>query len=395
MNRHCRIAYFTNSTVWGGVEQHICGLLRTLARDSFDIQLVCDPTVSERFKADVPADIGITSLALSKAAHLSAAVRFARWLRRGSFDIVHSHMFWSSMFASPIARACGVPVTIETLHGTEAWRTGWKARCPIDRAITAFVSHYIAVCKSDARFLESKKHLPVKKISIVPNGVDSRRFLFSDVQRHQIRRRLGYGDSDLLLIAVARLHRGKGHRILLRAMQGLVNLHPTLKLVCLGEGEEKADLLADCSRLRLTPYVHLPGYQRNVEEWLAAADINVLPSYYEGLPLTILEAMAAGLPTAASEVGGIPDAIQQGVSGLLVPPGNPERLAEALALLLRDPALRARLGQSARMRVAEHFAFAQQVKSTEQLYLRLSALASRNPATPLPTHSPHEQTIAS
>ena len=395
MNSRCSIAYFTNSTVWGGVEQHICGLLHALSRDLFRIQLVCDPAVYKRFRAAAPADVRVRSLALSNATHVSAAVRFAKLIRREQFDIVHSHMFWSSMFASPLAWACRVPVIIETLHGTEAWRTGWKARCPIDRAITPFVSQYIAVCRTDACFLQAKKHVPANKISIIPNGVDGHRFFVSHASRDTIRKKLGYADSDLLLIVVARLHRGKGHHILLQAMQRLLMCFPMLKLVCLGEGEEEPELLADCHRLGITQCVRFPGYQRNVEEWLAAADVNVLPTFYEGLPLTILEAMAAGLPTVASEVGGIPDAIQNGISGLLVSPGDPDQLAKALAALLRDPAMRTRFGRSARVRVAEQFAFERQIKNTVRLYLGLSdSAASWKRKKPSPALSHSEQPLA-
>src|ERR1700747_3450500 len=126
---------FTNSTLWGGVEGHVCGLL----------------------------------------------------VKRERFQIVHSHMFWSSLFASPIAWACRVPVILETLHGTEAWRKGWKASNRIDRAVNQFVSKHIAVCKSDARFLSKKKRVPARKIEIIHNGIDARRVAISREPRQATR----------------------------------------------------------------------------------------------------------------------------------------------------------------------------------------------------------------
>ena len=309
------VLHFTNSMLWGGVEEHICNLLGNISRDLFRAHLVCDPVLFERFRNVIPDDIDVTPLAFSSPTHVGSALRFARLLFRERVRIVHSHMFWSSLFASPIAWAGRVPVIVETLHGTEAWRTGWKASCLVDRATTGFVSKYIAVCQSDAQFLQHKKHILPKKIAIIHNGVDARRFCGPQDARNAIRRSLGFMEADVVVIMVARFHRGKGHAILLNAIRELRPLCPLLKVVCLGEGEGEPELRALSEEYGIADSVRLVGYQQNVPEWLAAADINVLPSFYEGLPLTILEAMASALPTVATNVGGIPEAIENGVTG--------------------------------------------------------------------------------
>lgn len=365
------VLHFTNSILWGGVEGHICGLLRNVSRRLFRAHLVCDPTLYERFRNAIPGDIDITPLELSSPKHVPSALRFANVLRREQFHILHSHMFWSSLFASPIAWACRVPVIVETLHGTEAWRTGWKASGTIDRATTRFVSRYVAVCESDARFLENKKRIATKKISIIRNGVDIRRFALPPGARKALRLSLGFSETDLVLITVARFHPGKGHRVLFEAMRQLLHMYPNAKVICLGEGEGEAELRALCKDSSLAHCVRFAGYQRNVPEWLSAADINVLPTFYEGFPLTILEAMASGLPTVASNVGGIPEAIEDGISGLLVPAGDSGRLAEALTLLLGDTARRTQMGHAARERLLQNFVLEQQVRSTEKMYIEL------------------------
>lgn len=369
-NRHS-VLHFTNSSLWGGVEEHICGLLRGLSRESFRTHLVCDPVLFERFRAAIPEDVPITALALSSPKHVRSAVQFAKFLRRGSFDIVHSHMFWSSMFASPLAWACRVPAVLETLHGTEAWRSGWKANYVIDRATTPFISRYVAVCQSDARFLERRKGVAPNKITVIPNGIDVSRFAVSESTRAAARQRLGFEEKDPVLIVIARLHWGKGHRLLLDAMPQLLRSYPALKVVFLGEGAEAPQLRERCRVLGITNCVHMPGYQKNVQDWLAAADINVLPTLYEGLPLTILEAMAAGLPTVASNVGGIPDAIEDGRSGILVPPGESNCLAAWISSLLQNPDLRLRLAKAAHDRVVHHFTLEEQIVRTHSLYLDL------------------------
>lgn len=371
------VLHFTNSTLWGGVEGHICGLLRNVSSRWFRVHLVCDPALHNRFRDAIPDDIAVTPLALSSPRHLASALQFARLLRRERTQVVHSHMFWSSLFASPIAWACRVPAIIETLHGTEAWRTGWKASCFVDRAVTQFVSRHVAVCDSDARFLESRKQVPARKISVIHNGVDIRRFAVPENTRIAIRHSLGFSATDLVLIVVARFHSGKGHRVLFDALRQLVRVYPNLKLICLGEGEQESELRAVCGQFGLTGYVRFVGYQKNVPEWLAAADINVLPTFYEGFPLTILEAMACGLPTIASNVGGVPEAVEQDVSGLLVPPGDSQRLAEALAVLAADPMRRIQMGQAARIRLQQNFLLEQQITCTEKMYLDLCGSQAR------------------
>ena len=374
------ILYFTNSALWGGVEEHICGLLRNLSRSLFRAHLVCSPATFERFRAACPEDVEVTPLVLGGPGDVVGAAQLARFLVRKKFDIVHSHMFWSSLFASPIGWACGVPVIVETLHGSEAWRTGWKAKCNVDRVLTRFVSKHVAVSASDARFLAYKKRVPADKIVIIRNGIDLRRFSVSQNARKAIRESLGFTEEDQVLIMVGRLHPGKGHPVLLAAMGLLLNVYPKLKLICLGEGDGETEIRRLCDELGLARHVKLAGYQPSVPEWLEAADINVLPSFYEGLPLTILEAMAAGLPTVASQVGGIPEAIEDGVSGLLVPPGNPKQLADALSFLLCQVEARARMGEAARLRASQCFGIERQVRDTEKMYLELCGTSMRHVA---------------
>lgn len=371
LDGRCSVLHFSNSTLWGGVEEHVCGLLSNFSERAFRAHLVCDPTMYERFRAHIPQAVEVTPLELSSPMHVAAALKFCRLLMKGKFQIVHSHMFWSSVFASPVARACRVPVVVETLHGTEAWRTGWKASFVVDRAATRFVSHYVAVCESDAQFLKNKKKVAADKITIIHNGIDVRRFAAPSTTRKAMREALGFSETDCVLIMVARFHPGKGHRVVLEAMRRLLPLHPQLKLICLGEGAAEAKLRSECEASGLMHNVRFLGYQPNVPEWLAAADVNVLPSFYEGLPLTVLEAMAAGLPTVASKVGGIPEAIEDGVSGFLVPPGDPEKLARAISILAGDAAVRNRMGNAARTRAARSFVLDQQVISTEKMYLEL------------------------
>lgn len=364
------VLQFTNSTLWGGVEGHICGLLQNISREKFRPHLVCDPAIFDRFRAAVP-DVRVTALELSSPAHSIAALRLAHLIRQERFQIVHSHMFWSSLFASPIAWLCRVPVVVETLHGTEAWRKGWKASNTIDRVVNQFVSKHVAVCESDARFLTNKKEVPADKIVTIHNGINAQKLAVAPNARQSIRHAIGARETDCVLITVARFHKGKGHRVLLEAMQQLAGRYRQAKLVLVGEGEEQAEMRQLCQSLGIADRVRFAGFQPNVGEWLSAADINVLPTFYEGFPLTVLEAMASGLPTVASNVGGIPEAIEDGFSGMLVPAGSSTDLAAAVSTLIADADLRQRLGCAARQRALQSFTFDQQIRATEEMYTDL------------------------
>jgi glycosyltransferase involved in cell wall biosynthesis len=378
MNGFYPVLHFTNSTLWGGVEEHICGVLRNLSRDRFRAHLVCAPILYDRFRSGCPADVQITPLSLLSPRHLGTAAQLARLLAREKFEIVHSHMFWSSLCASPVAWACRVPAIVETLHGTEAWRSGWKANFWVDRAISRVVTKYVAVSASDARFLATRKRIPLEKIAIINNGVDLQRFDPSRPARKKMRDALGLAEHDVAVVMVARFHKGKGHPVLLDAMRDLMDRGTTLKLICLGEGEEQADVRRLCNALGLAEHVRIEGYQPHVAPWLQAADINVLPTYYEGLPLTVLEAMASGLPTVASNVGGIPEMVEDGISGCLVPPGDPRKLADALSALISQPELRKRMGEAAYSRACRCFSLERQLRNTERLYLELCGTAMEN-----------------
>jgi glycosyltransferase involved in cell wall biosynthesis len=186
-----------------------------------------------------------------------------------------------------------------------------------------------------------------------------------------MRNALGYAEEDVVLIMVARFHPGKGHPVLLGAIRDLLDRGAKVKLICLGEGNERAEIRRLANELGLKNHVRFEGYQKNVPVWLQAADINVLPTFYEGLPLTVLEAMASGLPTVASNVGGIPEIVEDGISGWLVPSGDPKKLADALSLLVWQPERRRRMGEAAYSRVCRCFSLDQQVRDTERLYLEL------------------------
>lgn len=374
--RPLTVAYVTNALVRGGAEEHVLTLLRGLDRARFRALLVCTPETRAKLDGDVPADVEVVPLSLRRPRDLGPALRLLRLLRARQVDVLHAHQFYSSLFASPVAWLARVPVIVETPHVREHWRKGWlKSRYVIDRVAGRFVDHYIAVSRANAAYLVHEKGLPAAKVTVIANGCDVDRFDPAHRPPPGLRRSLGFGETDPVLLVIGRLEPQKGHAVLIEALPLVRRRFPNVRLVCLGEGGLLGALEAQVAAAGLQPAVRFVGFQAAVADWLALADLTVLPSYYEGLPLAAIESLAAGRPVVATAVDGTPEVVVHEKTGLTVPPGDPVRLAEALCRALGDPLWRQTLGRAGRAWVLERFRQERQVRETEQFYLRAWRLA--------------------
>jgi glycosyltransferase involved in cell wall biosynthesis len=364
------VFHFSNEFVRGGAEEHMLTLLRGLDRNYFRLHLVCTPQCAERLQPDLPGDVELLPLCLQKPSQAAAALRLAQILRQRRAQILHSHMFYASLFASPIGWVCRVPVIIETPHVREQWRRGWfKSGYFVDRFVGRFVDHYVAVSKANARYLVEQKGLPAEKIVVIHNGCDLKRLEPFQPAPTGLRSSLGFGEDDPVLTVIGRLEPQKGHSVLLQALVAVHREFPSVRLVVVGEGSLRRDLESLAGALGLQDSVRFVGYQANVLDWLRLADASVLPSFYEGLPIVAIESLAAGKPMVATAVDGTPEVVLQGLTGLTVPAGDAPRLAAAIAEILRSPELRRNLGRRGRQWVEEHFSQESQIRETQHLYL--------------------------
>jgi glycosyltransferase involved in cell wall biosynthesis len=372
------VLYFSNSVVRGGAEEHILTLLRQLDRRLFRPHLVCPRECGEKLKADLPEDVHLILLSFQKPYELRGALRLARILRQENIGILHSHLFGASLAASPIGRMFGVPVIMETPHVREAWRHGLiKGHYVVDRIVGRCVDHYVAVSEANARFLVQKKGLPARKVHVIHNGCDLKRFDPERLAPPGMKQSLGFAEEDPVILVLGRLEPQKGHRFLLEAHARVVRQFPKARLVCLGEGALREDLEEQTRHLQIQESVRFVGYQSNITEWLAMANFTVLPSLYEGLPLVAIESLAAQRPMVATAVDGTAEVVVNDKTGLTVPPGDARELAQAILRLLRQPELRHQLALTGRQWVLENFSQEQQIRKTQELYLRAWKLSSR------------------
>jgi glycosyltransferase involved in cell wall biosynthesis len=179
MSRHpIPVLHFTRTVARYGAEEHILTLLRHFGRDRFRLHLVCMPELAEQIRKDLPDDVVLFPMDLTRLGRLEAAREFARILRERRIEILHSHMSFSSRFASPVGAACGVPVILETPHVAENWRRGWwKSLFVVDRCFGRFVDYFIAVSQANARYLADQKGLPSARVAVIHNGCDLNRFV--------------------------------------------------------------------------------------------------------------------------------------------------------------------------------------------------------------------------
>jgi glycosyltransferase involved in cell wall biosynthesis len=211
--------------------------------------------------------------------------------------------------------------------------------------------------------------IPREKIRVIQNGLDP--LPFERAQRGRIRPALGIGQEETVLVCVANIRPAKGHEVLLDAAHLLKWESFSFSLWLVGDGDLRPAIEAKVRASDLNQHVRLLGRRADIPDILADADIFVLASHWEGMPGAIMEAMAAQLPVVATRVGGIPELVVEGETGLLVPPGDAAALATALKRLLTNPDLRRRMGQAGHQRITTHFRLEDKVREQEEVYIQL------------------------
>jgi glycosyltransferase involved in cell wall biosynthesis len=287
-----------------------------------------------------------------------------RLLRERRVDVVHSHEFTMAIYGAAAARWLGIRHVI-TMHGSQYVMAKWRRREALRLAFRA--SAYVVGCSADTTtHLEHELGLhPGTFIRTVSNGVP-----FREGDRAASRVGLGVQGEELLLFAAGNLIERKGHAVLIRA---LASLRPPAsavrwRLAIAGQGVERERLLALAADCGVSDRVHLLGQRADIMDLQTAADVFVMPSLWEGLPLALLEAMHAGSAIVASRTSGIPEAITDGVEGVLTPPGDVRALSDAIASVLLSGELRARLGGAARDRAQSQFSMRRMTDEYEALY---------------------------
>jgi len=290
--------------------------------------------------------------------------RLFRLLNHHEIHIMHSHEFATNVYASVLSSLTGVPI-VATAHGKNYYGDKWRRRAAY--RFVARQSTMVAVSGDLKRFLMERIGIPPGNIRVVHNGIDLSRYKIQE-GNYAVRAELGIRRDQRVIGTVGNLFAVKGQTYLLKACKALVGEFPTFVLLIAGEGDQLDLLRKEASDLGIAGNVQFLGFRDDVPSLLQAMDVFVLPSLSEGLPLSILEALALKKPVVATNVGGVPEIMEDGVTGYLVPPRNPEALTDRILLLLREPEVAVRIGQAGRARVEDAFDLETMVREYESLY---------------------------
>jgi glycosyltransferase involved in cell wall biosynthesis len=351
----------------GGAEIFAVELANRVDRSRFDVEVCVTRRGSEPDMAAALAETGLRVIDLDRSSlrHLTPWGGFVRHLRAHPADILHSHTFGANVWGSLVGRVARTPVIIATEH---TWSyQGQPVRVLLDRHLIARNAAFVAVSAHDRARMIDVEHVPEEVIRVIPTGYVAK----PSAPSEDLRSLLGVQRDAFIVGVVAGLRRQKALDLLIRAFATVRVRFPTARLVLIGDGAERDSLEALVRTLCLRDSVTFLGDRHDASELIDQVDVFALSSAYEGTPLALIEAMWKGRAIVATRVGGVPDMIVDGVSGLLVAPGSPPALADAIGRLLADASLRAELGTRAREHAVATYAFERCVEAWENLYCEL------------------------
>jgi len=349
----------------GGAQEHVYSLVTRLNRERYDVRVV---SLSHGSSVRRLEKAGIEVNVIDEPDDRAAAQALAELLAPIEPEVVHNHMYRAEVVGTLAAlllgeEGCQRPAVVSTVHSS-------RIRCVDDRQtlrqLTPLMDRLIVVSRAIEQKIrdEGRQGVPV---SLIYNGVDLQRY------NHQqpcctLHDDYSIPEDSQIVGVVARLEAEKGHRTLMDAWPLVLFAQPRAWLLIVGEGSERNSLESQAASLGIADRVVFTGRREDVPAVTAALDVAVLPSYREAQGLSVLEAMALGRPVVASKVGGIPEMIEDGISGLLVPPNDSEALAGAIVRLLSDHPYADMIAKRGHDLVHDRFCIELMVNSIEALY---------------------------
>jgi len=356
-----------------GQTTHVLALARGLVGRKYDVTVALPSNLQRSIAAFEQAGVEVVPLSLRKVVWRPQAVAvLTRLIRQRDFDAVHIHSQEAGLLARPISRVAGARRIIYTPQTIDIRRTQWHwLYTLVERVLSSCTDVIISVNELDQERL-IRWGIPRRKVVTIPNGIDLDVF-DGPVDIGSLRRSMGLDEDRPLVMQVGRLSPQKDPLAFVDGAVHVMRERPDTQFALVGEGPLKDAVATRIEELGLKEHVHLLGWRDEAFRLMAAADVVTLTSRWEGVPHTLLEAMAWSRPVVATAVNGCPEVVLDGDTGFLAPPGNTTTWAGRVVDLLNDPMLAAAMGKRGRTRAEEKYSLQEVVACIEGLYLQLAA----------------------
>ena len=358
----------THDLAIGGLQQVVVNICRSIDRDKFDVSVLCLRTLGEFVPEVESLGIKVHSLPQKeRGTDYLSFLKVAKILRQEKIEVIHTHNTQPFIDGTIGALLSGVKTIVHTDH---ARNFPDKLRYMLAEHIMSYFAYsVVGVSEHTSANLINYEKISPKKIMTIENGIDGSRFEI-EIDRQEKKRELGIRNNGPVIGLGVRLAKQKGITYLLQALPQVIKAFPDITLVIVGDGELKEELQREAMQLDIENNVLFLGARLDIPELLKLFDIYVLPSLWEGMPMVLLEAMAAGCPVVATDVGGVSKVIEDKQSGLLVASQNPEQLAVAIIQLLADEQLQKEYTQKGLQKFKKKFSAEIMTKQYERVYLR-------------------------
>jgi len=370
-----RILHIIDHLGSGGAQEAVCQLIKYGRKDRFAWEVVSLHGFGHYYEVLRSWGVPVHTLIPHDFARAAVPVIFLklfRLLARNRYDVVHTHLIGANVLAAPLAALYRVPVRFTHDQTKDDVRDHSFIHWGLDALANRLNHHVIAVSSSIRTFLCRKERVPANKISVVYNSVDLLRFSpkGGPHARNQAREKWGLPVDALIVGGVGRLHYQKNFPLFLEVAAEVCARLPQAMFVIAGEGPERVALGEMSQRLGIASQVHFLGFVPNMPELYQALDLLLLTSHFEGTPLTVLEAMAMGVPVVASQVDGVAEVLEDGREAILVSPGRGDLFVKGICHVLGNQDLAKRFSQAGQKKAHQHFSSEAMVRQVEALYLQ-------------------------
>lgn len=362
-----KILHIVEDLKVGGLEKILASIVLSLDPSKYDVQVWCLARGGDIAQALIGKGMSVRILQMKSYHNPLNIARLVLAMKRERFHLIHTHGYFAGTFGRIAAILARIPVIITHVHST--YYDYSKRNLLIERFLSYFTDRIVCISHAVERFVTVNEGIRSEKTCLIYNAVAPPDHLLNDHSKKQMRASLGFDAEAIVIGVVASLTANKGHGILLTVFKEVSRSYPSIRLLIVCDGPLRKQLEMATRQMMLDQAVVFTGIRQDVFSLLQTSDILVLPSQdREGLGVALIEAMAVGLPVIGTDLGGIPEVIEDGENGFLVSPGSSGQLAEALKKLVNDQTLRTCMGLRGRQMYEEKYTLPLMIRQIEILY---------------------------